>query len=136
MGVWLNPKTWSFSKGENNEDAEYEFESKGKDLYGMMITESIEIPLETLKTVALENAKSAAPDVKVVKEEYRMVNGNKVLCMQMDGTTQGIKFSYFGYYYSNSSGTLQFVIYTSQNLVKKYLGDMEELLNGLVVLEN
>ena len=52
---------------------------KEKDLYGMAIVEAFEIPLETLRNLALENGKSVAPDLKVVEEEYRIVNGNKVL---------------------------------------------------------
>jgi len=54
--------------------------------------------------------------------------------IQMDGTTQGIRFSYYGYYFSNSNGTIQFVTYTSQNLLDNYVNDCEELLNGFVVI--
>jgi hypothetical protein len=132
VGVWVDPKKWSFTKSVDNEAAEYEFTLKGKDLYGMMITEGLEIPLETLKSIALDNAKDAAPDSKIIKQEYRNVNGKKVLCLHINGTTEGIKFSYYGYYFSNEKGTLQFVTYTAQNLFEKYLPDMEELLNGLV----
>ncbi len=132
VGFYLNPQKWSFKKGTSNEDAEYELQFKGEDLYGMIITEKIEIPLETLKSVALENGQLAAPDIKVVKEEFRTVNGLKVLLLQMNGTIQGIKFSYYGYYYSNSKGTVQFIIYTSQNLLDSYMPEIEKLLNGLV----
>ena len=98
----------------------------------MNITEKVEVPLEALKYNANENGRAVAPDLKIVKEEYRTVNGTKVLLIQMNGTTQGIKFSYFGYYYSNSNGTIQFVTYTSQNLLDTYENDCEELLNGIV----
>jgi hypothetical protein len=135
VGVWINPQKWSFTKSVDNEAAEYEFTLKGKDLYGMMITEGLEIPLETLKTIAIENAKEVAPDAKVVKQEYRNVNGHKVLCLQLNGTTEGIKFSYYGYYFSNANGTLQFVTYTAQNLFEKYITDMDDLLNGFVQVE-
>ncbi len=67
-----------------------------------------------------------------MKEEYRMVNGIKVLMLQMEGTTQGIKFTYLGYYYSNSNGSVQFVTYTSQSLFAKFKAQSEELLNGIV----
>lgn len=135
IGVWLDSKKWKFNKATNNESAEYELQYKDGDLYAMLITEKIEIPLESLKTIALENAISVAPDAKVVKEEYRMVNGNKVLMLQMNGTTQGIKFSYYGYYYSNENGTVQFVTYTSQNLINQYKSICEDILNGLVIIK-
>jgi hypothetical protein len=132
LGFWLDPKKWSFKKAANNEDAEYELQLRDGDLYGMIITEKVEVPLEALKDIAIENGRAVAPDLKIVKEEYRTVNGTKVLLIQMNGTTQGIKFSYFGYYYSNSNGTIQFVTYTSQNLLDTYENDCEELLNGIV----
>ncbi|ALO14373.1 hypothetical protein L21SP5_00701 [Salinivirga cyanobacteriivorans] len=132
VGIYLNPKVWSFKKAIDNPDAEYQFQLKDGDLYGMVITEKVEIPLETLKTIALENGKAAAPDLKIVQEEYRTVNGLKVLLLQMNGTTQGIKFSYYGYYYSNTNGTIQFMTYTSQNLLDSYRAECDKLLNGLV----
>jgi len=134
LGFWLDPKKWSFKKAANNGDAEYELQLRDGDLYGMIITEMVEVPLEALKDIAIENGRAVAPDLKIVKEEYRTVNGTKVLLIQMDGTTQGIKFSYYGYYFSNSNGTIQFVTYTSQNLLDNYVNDCEELLNGLVVI--
>ena len=109
--------------------------NKGEDLYAMIITEKFEIPISTLKDVALENGRDVSPDLKIVKEEYRNVNGLDLLLMQMDGTIQGIKFSYYGYYYSNESGTVQFLTYTSQNLLAEYKSDIEDLLNGLVVID-
>jgi hypothetical protein len=134
LGFWLNSKKWTFKKAESNADAEYELQLKNEDLYAMIITEKLEIPLLTLKSLAYTNAKSVAPDLKIVKEEYRMVNGLKVLHLQMNGTMQGVKFSYFGYYFTNSNGTVQFITYTSQNLLPSYIKNCEELLNGIVDL--
>lgn len=134
VGINLNTKKWSFEKSKGEDASEYGFELKGKDAYGMIITEKIEVPLETLKDLALENAKELAPDMNIAFEEYRIVNGNKVLCMQMNGTLKGIKITYFGYYFSNESGSLQFVTYTSQRLFKEFKDEFETLLNGLEVI--
>lgn len=131
-GIYINPKKWTFTKGKN---AEYEFSLTGKDAYGMLLSERFEVPMESLKTIALENARKAAPDTRILKEEYRMVNGNKILYLQMDGTIQGIKFSYLGYYYSSEKGTIQFVSYTAQSLLKEYQPDIEDFLNGLISLD-
>lgn len=131
----MDPKLWSFKKQTENEAAEYKLLLKSGDLYGMIITEKVEIPLETLKSLALANGQKVAPDLKIVKEEYRNVNGLKVLLLEMSGTTQGIKFSYYGYYYSNTNGTVQFITYTSTKLLNSYKSKIEILLNGLVELE-
>jgi len=101
----------------------------------MIIAEKVEIPFESLKEIALENGRDAAPDLAVVQEEYRSVNGQKVLFLQLNGTLQGIKFTYYGYYYSSSSGTVQFITYTSQGLLKSYIEDCEKILNGFVKVE-
>lgn len=132
IGVYVNPKKWTFTKGTDNPDAEYEFSLKEEDLYGALITERVEIPIESFRIMALENARTMVPDIKIVKEEYRMVNGLKVLFLQMNGTFQGIKFSFYGYYFSNSKGSMQLITYTSQNLIEAYKSESEKLLNGLI----
>ncbi len=132
FGIYINPKDWTFTKGEGG--AEYDFVKKGDDIYGMLITETLEIPLESLKDIAIENARSAAPDLRVVEEEYRMVNGIKVLMMKMVGTIQGIEFAYLGYYYSNSSGSCQFITYSGVSILEQNKEQCELLLNGFVEL--
>ena len=128
---WINPKKWSFKKNENgHEAAEYTFNAKGSDLYAMVISEQLEIQLEELVNIAFDNAKSAAPDVKMIKKEYRMVNGHKVIYMEMEGSIQSIKFTYFGYYFSDASGSTQYLTYTGSNLVGKYKEDIDNFLNG------
>lgn len=135
MGFWLDPKKWSFEKNTSEADIEYDLQLKDGGLYSMIICEKIQIPLETLKTIAFANGQDAAPDLQIVKEEYRKVNGLDVLHLRMDGTVQGIKFSYYGYYFSNEKGTVQFITFTSQNLMEDYEKEAEQLLNGLVDLD-
>ncbi|MEO6316249.1 MAG: hypothetical protein ABIU63_14650 [Chitinophagaceae bacterium] len=129
VGIYLDPKKWSFEK-KAGQAAEFEFSSKTKDLYGMFISEKIEIPMATLKLAALKNAGEAAPDIHITKEEYRYVNNMLVLLLKMDGTISGIKFTYWGYYYSSPKGTVQLLTYTSANLVEEYKNDIETFLNG------
>lgn len=135
MSVWIDPKKWSFKKADPDEPSEYEFTLKGEEAHAILITEKIEIPLSSLRDIALENAREVAPDVYIAKEEYRTVNDTKVLCVQMNGTVQGIKFSYFGYYFSNASGTIQFITYTSQKLLADYQKAIEQLLNGMIITD-
>jgi hypothetical protein len=135
VGININPKLWSFKKAGEDEAAEFEFQLKNEDLYMLLITEKIEIPVESLSGIAFENAQSAAPDAKIVAQEYRMVNGVKLLMMQMEGTIQGVKFKYFGYYYGGPAGAVQVLCYTASNLFDGYKDEMETLLNGFVVKE-
>lgn len=130
VGVWINPKDWSFSKAKTDSPSEFKFDHKELDVYGMLIAEKTEIDVELLTNIAYENALEAAPDVKIVQKEYRTVNGLEVVMMKMSGTIQGVKFIYFGYYYSSAEGAFQFLTYTSQNLFDEYENDMLNLLNG------
>ncbi|MBA7532119.1 hypothetical protein ES705_24345 [subsurface metagenome] len=129
---WINTNKWSFHKAKDNPQAEYQFQLKGKDLYAMTIAEGVEIPIETLTNIALDNARSVAPDTKIVRQEYRVVNGNKVIYMEMNGTLQGVKFTYLGYYYSDTSGSIQLIAYTATSVVDKYKTEINDFLNGLV----
>lgn len=132
VGIWINPKKWSFTKGTEEDEYEYQFHLREGDLYAMLISEKIQVPIETLKNLALEIAKDAAPDIKVIKEEYRNVNGIQVLMLQMAGTIQGIRFTYYGYYYSNTNGTIQLITCTGENIFPDYENDIEEFLSGFI----
>lgn len=134
VGFWLNAKEWKFEKTPND-DGEYELNFRKGDLYGKVITEKVEVPLESLKNIVLSNAREVAPDTNIDYNEYRIVNGLKVLMIEMSGTMTGIKFSYKGYFYSNFNGTVQIIIFTATNLIKSFDDKIENLLNGLVLLE-
>ncbi len=134
IGIWINPKKWKFSKGGENDDAEFLFEKKDDDFYGMFISEKLSIPIESLRSIAISNARNAAPDLVVEEQEYRMVNGLKVLRMQMSGTMHGLRFTYYGYYYSNENGTIQLVSYSGEDLLKENKDVVESFVNGLVEL--
>ena len=136
MGCYLDTLKWTFKKANENEAAEYEINNMALGLYGMMITEKLDLPLESLANIALDNARDAAADVKITEKQYRYVNGLKVLMMRMTGTIQDIKFSYYGYYYSTPKGATQFLVYSSEDIVNNNIAEIEELLNGLVEINN
>ena len=132
FGIWINPREWTFEKSKANGVSEFQFQKKDEGLYRLFVYEKVEIAIKNLKRIAFKNAKSASPDINIVKEEYRIVNGKKVLMMQMRGTIEGMKFLYFGYYYSGPGGAIQLLSYTADNLFEDYNADMELFLNGLV----
>ena len=134
VGVWINTSDWKFNNDDNNDDSEYFFEYQHGDLYGMAIVEELEIPIDNLAKIALENAKYLMNDIQVVTQEYRFVNGQKVLFMEFGGSVEGMQITYDGYYYSDLGGTIQLIVFTGTNLVNKYKNKIEEFLNGLVSL--
>lgn len=52
--------------------------------------------------------------------------------MKLSSTINGVKFYYYGYCYSDESGTVQFITMTSKNLMDKYKKEFKLLVNGLV----
>jgi len=135
IGVWINPKEWSFEKSTLNQYAEYQFVKKSLNSWAMLITEPVTIELEMLGDIAYANAKSGAQGLTKDLEEYRTVNGEEILCIKMSGIVQGVDLTYIGYYYSNEKGTVQLLTWCYSQEFEKLKEDNLKFLNGLVVLK-
>jgi hypothetical protein len=132
--ISFQPKEWKkIMPSELNDDASHAFSMVNNDGYAMLIYERIGIPLESLAQIAIDQAVSVAPNLALRTAEYRVVNGKKMLCMQMDGTMQGIDFTYYGYYYSDENRSIQFISYTGTGLFNELKDTFEQLLNGLEI---
>jgi TIR domain len=129
FGVWIDPQKWE-DNSSSEDPIKITLNHKTGDAYAFVISERIGISIESLKKAAVENAQKVAPDVKVVSEEKRIVNGKEVLCLQTTGTIQGTPFTYYGYYYGGPEGTLQVVTYTASNIFDEYKQDFDDFLNG------
>lgn len=130
--IYIDPKKWQFKPREDGDESRFSFESKKIDLYALAIFEQAAIELPGFKEIALNNARAAAPDVALRKEEYREVNSQKVLYLEFGGTVSGMKINYYAYYASNEAGSIQLLVFSGSN-VKVKPEDVEELLNGLVL---
>ncbi len=132
-GFWLNPKKWSFEKTTVNAAGEYTFSLKeNATVMATVVCEPTGMDIKSLRKIALENMQKAASSFKILNEEYRTVNGLKILKIESEATVEGINFNYINYYYSDSLTTIQFLGFTAKNLIKKYSAQIEELLNGFV----
>ena len=131
FGIWYDDTKWLID--QKSDHATAEFKLKRGDAYALVLVEELNIPIATLKEIALENAKEAAPDAKIIFEETRTVNKKEVLCMKMEGTIKGIPFRYYGYYYGGKQGTIQLLTFTGQTIFAKYEQDLTDFLNGLEI---
>ena len=129
--IYYNPAKWK-PKGVE-EGGRSNFTHIDGDAQAIIITERIQMPLENLEKVALENAKSAAPDAVIALKETRRVNGTNVTVLQIRGTIEGTSFVYYGYYYSFDKGVIQVITFTSKNLFNEYKTDFDDFLNGLTI---
>jgi hypothetical protein len=133
--IWYNETKWTRSDMKPTEASEYLLKLKERDGYCITVVEQIEIPLENFSNIVVKSMKMrGAENLVVEKEEYRLVNGKRVLFMQFTATTSGMTFTYAGYYFSNESGTSQILCYTAKNLFNQYKQDFMNMLNGFVVM--
>ncbi|RXK62496.1 hypothetical protein ESA94_05710 [Lacibacter luteus] len=133
--LWYNETKWNPTDLKPTEASEYLLKLKNQDGYCITVVEKIEIPLENFSAIVVKSMKMrGAENVIVEKEEYRMVNGKRVLFMQFSVTMSGMNFTYAGYYFSNESGTSQVLCYTAKNLFKQYQQEFMTMLNGFVVI--
>ena len=132
FGVWYDDTKWRQST-RPDEPGRSSFDLIRGDGYAIVLVEELGIPVSSLRRIALENAKEASPDAKIVFEETRMINGVEVLAMKIEGTIEQIPFRFYGYYYGGKQGTIQLLTYTGQALFSKYEGDFIEFLNGLEI---
>lgn len=129
--IYYNPIKWKLKGGE--EGGRSNFVHADGDAQAMIITERIQMPIETLEKVALENARAAAPDAVVSHREKKRVNGLDVVELHIKGSVQNTPFYYMNYYYSCEKGIIQAITYTSQNLFNEYKADFVDFLNGLTM---
>jgi hypothetical protein len=100
------------------------------DAYIKVIAERLEIDPSHLSEVALTNARGASPDVKIVSESWRTINGLRTLILRLDGMTNGMRFTFYNQMYSDTSGTVQLAGWTGSNLFDEYRRDFLELFAG------
>jgi hypothetical protein len=135
FAIHLKPGTWVMAEAPDNPDAEVEFTHKEDDLYAMVIAERIAVQLDMLKKAALKNMQLTDKDAKIVHEEMRKVGGVDVLCVTSHITVEGIPLTYHSYYHTGQAGSIQVITWTGRNIFEESKSDMEELLNGLVILK-
>lgn len=135
-GIYIDPKKIKFEKKGINDDpsGEYSFAEKEGAFFAMMLTEKAEYSFDLMKMAALANAKKAAPDAWIMNEEFRIVNDTKVMMLQLTGTIEGTPFTYFGYYFTGESGTIQLLTFTTGKGFERQKKEMEKFLNGLMIL--
>jgi len=138
--VWYDDAKWKPSPVSSNQypsesTPEFQFNHASGDAVALVIYERFLIPGETARDAAMDTLRKAAPDIRIVQEENRIVNGKQVLCLRTEGTIGQIPTDFFCYYYAGKSGFIQFVTYAKQELFEKNKKEMQEILNGLDVIE-
>jgi len=102
--LWYNEENWKrVPVGEINLEADIALKYNKGDVYALVIFEEVGLPCENMSKMAIDYAVNAAPDIKMIDQEYRIVNSDTLIWMRMDGTIKGLKLSYYSYYFSNEN---------------------------------
>jgi hypothetical protein len=128
--LWVDGARWKAQKSTGS-DAFFLLTHRRGDAWVVVVAEKTFASLVTLKKLALDHARQTATEVRLTREEWRLVNGLEVLCLQFDATVQGIPLTYFGYYHSHATGTIQVLAYAGQQRFAEFQGEFAGLLNGL-----
>jgi len=131
--LWYDPSIW-FQK-YSADPYSTSFDHKDGNITASLIVEEPDILEGTLKEIAIGSARQISPDIRVLFDEIRKVNGKEYLCLKMNGSIQNIPFTFYGYYYSGENGVVQFLTYSLNTVFEDYESDMIDLLNGLTVTE-
>jgi|GEM_PF-2873462 len=135
FALHLKPGVWNKSDKLTNPVAEIMFVHKSNDIYAMIIAEPFAASLEVLKKAAFDNMRSVDKNVQIVEEEARKVGGVDVLCVTSKLTSQGTPLVFHNYYYAGKAGMIQIITWTSENLYEESKAEMDNFLNGFVLLK-
>lgn len=128
---YYDSKKWSFSKHENK-DSEFVFQLKSAPVQAMMLCEKSTVPLLIHRDAVFANIQKIVPDARVTHQEYRNVNGQNVLQIEITATVGAYPCVYWGYLVSSSAGSTTWLAFGTQELVSQNKADIETLMNGLV----
>lgn len=128
---YYDSKKWSFSKHENK-DSEFVFQLKSARVKAMMLCEKSTAPLLIHRDAVFANIKKVVPDAQLIYQEYRNVNGQNVLQIEITGTVGAYPCMYWGYLVSGAAGSTTWLAFGTQELVSQNKVDIETLMNGLV----
>jgi len=132
--VWIDPSKWT--QKNNNETGRLSFVHRNGEAHALLISERLGLPNDALKDIVLTYAKSVSPDAHVTHEEKKIVSGHEVVCLKFEGTIKKIPFTYYGYYYGGSSGTVQLVTYTLTSAFERNEDEFNDFLNGLEITDS
>jgi hypothetical protein len=133
--LWYNAEKWNLLPDTVYENSEYAFEYDNGELIAMMITERMQVPLNTIKEAATGSFKRKGSECRIAEEQKIMVNGTEGLLLKIDALVDGIPVSYLNGYFSTREGTFQLITYTAYNLFDRHRKAMMELICGFVSVE-
>ncbi len=86
-----------------------------------------------LRDSLLSSGKEGDPNARITFEEKRIVNGRPVLALELSTTMEGLPYTFFGYLYGGSAGSIAVLGIIPEPLFAKNKEEITEFLNGLEI---
>jgi hypothetical protein len=125
--VW----TQFYNPGEPSDIMQYKHDSE--ELFFKVTADRIEVPLDKIEDFNLTQMKAVDPKVRVARRGSRMVNGQRLVVLEIDATIDAVPFTFLGHYYSSDAGTVQIVAWTGRNLLNEKRPLVEAIVSGFQV---
>jgi hypothetical protein len=133
---YYNEDHWKSIPPEDlNKIAEFCLVNKENELYAMVISEKSLLSISQLRQAVLINMQRAADKIDIQGEELRKVNGKEVLSVIVNARVNKLDIQYHWYLYTGAKGVFQFLVWGGNDDCKKNLNQLEDLLNGMVVID-
>lgn len=138
VGIYFDPKKWKLTPQKISPNVEYFLSEREGDngLYGFLMTEKLQVAtLKNLKDLIISQVQRNVDYFRLIKSEYRTVNGMNVLYLNYTANTNGIDFEYVGNYFINSEGYSAILGFATQQNFAKNSSEIQELINGMTIAE-
>ena len=127
-----DPIEWTVdNEMSDNPDAASQLRYFNNEAFAMIIPERVEVPLESLREIALQNLESESTEVTVIGRGEVVSRGKQLLTMDVTATLELYRTFMRSYYYSDSSGSFQLICWTSENLGQEYVTVFDRFAAGL-----
>jgi hypothetical protein len=135
-GIWVDASKWQMQRTAPGAVLERQFEHTAGEVHGAVIAERKRLTFDHVKNFVMASAKNKMADAALRQEETRLINGQNVLFLHIEGTYKSVPLVYLSYDYVGEPGTVQIYAWTSQALFHQYRQDMLDFLNGFVMAAN
>ena len=128
-----SPSEWQEDDEGSDTPGEYFFNHTSGLMYMKVIAERAEFPIEIMPELALMNAREVDPEAKEIIRGERLVNGRRLTFLEYQAAPDGVPFTLYSHFYSDKSGTIQIMGYTTPNLFDESRPIIEKFVSGLHV---
>ena len=131
--LWLDWLKWF---DEKREPGKITFQHVDRRVLGYVLVDRTPgIPTSKMSDLALRNAMRLDPDARIRRQEFRQVNGKRMLYLELVLSQNSPPMVFAGYYHGGVKSNLQAVSWTFEKDFDKYRGVMEEFISGIEIRE-